>query len=141
MIGVKSMLVARDYAADLREMGRALGVAHIVEGSVRRSGDRVRVSGQLIEAATGRRLWAETYDRELGDIFAVQDEITNLIVATLAGQIERLELRRVVTKPEEDLAAYDCLRRASARSCSFGGGFSVVAGVFSMRAEESGSIA
>jgi TolB-like protein len=115
VIGVKSMLVAREYATDLREMGRALGVAHIVEGSVRRSGDRVRVSAQLIEAATGRRLWAETYDREFGDIFAVQDEITNVIVATLAGQIEHLELRRVVTKPEEDLAAYDCLLRG--RQC------------------------
>ena len=115
VIGVKSMLVAHDYAADLREMGRALGVAHIVEGSVRRSGDRVRVSAQLVEAVTGRRLWAETYDRDLGDIFAVQDEITNVIVATLAGQIEHLELRRGVSKPEEDLAAYDCLLRG--RQC------------------------
>jgi TolB-like protein len=100
VIGVKSMLVARDYASDLREMGRALGVAHIVEGSVRRSGDRVRVTAQLVDAATGQRLWAENYDRDLDDIFAVQDEITNVIVATLAGQIEHLELRRVVTKPE-----------------------------------------
>ncbi len=115
VIGVKSMLIARDHAADLREMGYALGVAHIVEGSVRRAGDRVRVSAQLINAATGRRLWAETYDREISDIFAVQDEITNVIVATLAGQIEQLELRRVVTKPEEDFEAYDCLLRG--RQC------------------------
>jgi TolB-like protein/Flp pilus assembly protein TadD len=115
VIGVKSMLVARNHAADLRDLGRALGVAHIVEGSVRRSGNRVRVSAQLIEVATGRLLWAETYDRELGDIFAVQDEITDVIVTTLAGQIEHLELRRVVTKPEEDLAAYDCLLRG--RQC------------------------
>jgi TolB-like protein len=115
VIGVKSMLVARDHAADFREMGSALGVAHIVEGSVRRAGDRLRVTAQLTEAATGRRLWAETYDRELGDIFAVQDEITNVIVATLAGQLEHIELRRVVTKPEEDLEAYDCLLRG--RQC------------------------
>ena len=115
VIGVKSVLVVRDYAADLREVGRVLGVAHIVEGSVRRAGDRVRISAHLVEAATGRQLWAETYDRELGDIFVVQDEITNVIVATLAGQIEHLELRRAVTKPEEDLAAYDYLLRG--RQC------------------------
>jgi DNA-binding SARP family transcriptional activator len=115
VIGVKSMLVARDHAADFREMGRALGVAHIVEGSVQRSGNRLRMTAQLTEAATGRRLWSETYDRELGDIFAIQDEITNVIVATLAGQLEHIELRRVVTKPEEDLEAYDCLLRG--RQC------------------------
>jgi TolB-like protein/Flp pilus assembly protein TadD len=115
VIGVKSMLVARDHAADLRAMGRALGVAHIVEGSVRRAGDTVRVTAQLVNATTGQRLWAETYDRELGDIFAVQDEITNVIVATLAGQIEHLELRRAVTMPEGGLAAYDCLLRG--RQC------------------------
>ncbi len=115
VIGVKSMLIARDCAVDLREIGRALGVAHIVEGSVRRSGERVRVSAHLVEAATGRRLWAETYDREFGDVFVIQDEITNVIVATLAGQIEHAELHRKLTKPEEDLAAYECLLRG--RQC------------------------
>ena len=115
VIGVKSALAARAHASDPRDLGRALGVAHIVEGSVRRASDRLRVAVQLIEAATGKRLWAETYDRELGDIFAVQDEITNVIVSTLAGQLEHIELRRVVTKPEEDFEAYDCLLRG--RQC------------------------
>ena len=70
---------------------------------------------QLVDAATGQHLWAENYDRNLDDIFAVQDEITNIIVATLAGQIEHLELSRAATKPAEDLVAYDCLLRG--RQC------------------------
>lgn len=115
VIGVKSILVVREQAADLRGIGRALGVAHIVEGSVRKAGDRVRVTVQLVDAATGQRLWAENYDRTLDDIFAVEDEITNIIVATLAGQIEHLELGRAAKKPTEDLAAYDCLLRG--RQC------------------------
>ncbi len=115
VIGVKSTLVVREQAPDLREMGRALGVAHIVEGSVRKAGDSVRVTAQLVDAATGQRLWAENYDRTLDDIFAVQDEITDVIVATLAGQIEQLELRRAAKKPTENPVAYDCLLRG--RQC------------------------
>ncbi len=115
VIGVKSILIVREQAADLREMGRILGVAHIVEGSVRKAGDRVRVTAQLVDAATGQHLWAEKYDRDLNDIFVVQDEITNIIVATLAGQIEHLELRRAANKPAEDPVAYDYLLRG--RQC------------------------
>jgi TolB-like protein len=115
VIGVKSILIVREQASDLLEIGRTLGVAHIVEGSVRKAGSRVRVTAQLVDAATGQRLWAENYDRELDDIFAVQDEITNIIVATLAGQIEHLELRRAATKPAEDPVAYDYVLRG--RQC------------------------
>jgi TolB-like protein/Flp pilus assembly protein TadD len=115
VIGVKSILAVREQASDLREIGRTLGVAHIVEGSVRKAGGRVRVTARLIDAGTGQRLWAENYDRDLDDIFAVQDEMTDVIVATLAAQIEHLELRRAAKKPAEDLAAYDCLLRG--RQC------------------------
>ena len=115
VIGVKSILVVREQAPDLRGIGRALGVAHIVEGSVRKAGDRIRVSARLVDAPTGQRLWAENYDRDLDDIFAVQDEITDIIVATLAGQIEQAEQRRVAKKPTEDLVAYECLLRG--RQC------------------------
>jgi adenylate cyclase len=115
VIGVKSILIVQEQASDLREIGRTLGVAHIVEGSVRKAGNRVRVTAQLVEAATGHRLWGENYDRDLDDIFAVQDEVTNIIVGTLAGQIEHLELRRAATKPAEDPVAYDCLLRG--RQC------------------------
>ena len=115
VIGVKSILIVREQASDLREIGRTLGVAHIVEGSVRKAGNRVRATVQLVEAATGHRLWGENYDRDLDDIFAVQDEITSIIVATLAGQIEHRELRRAATQPAEDPGAYDCVLRG--RQC------------------------
>ena len=115
VIGVKSILIAREHAADLRGIGRTLGFAHIVEGSVRKAGDRVRVTAQLVDAATGQRLWAEHYDRDLDDIFTVQDEITDIIVATLAGQIEHLELGRAAKKPAEHPVAYDYVLRG--RQC------------------------
>jgi TolB-like protein/Flp pilus assembly protein TadD len=113
--GVKSIMIVREHANDLREIGRTLGVAHIVDGSVRKVGDRVRVTAQLVEAATGHRLWGENYDRDLDDIFAVQDEITDIIVATLAGRIEHLELRRAMKNPAEYPVAYDCVLRG--RQC------------------------
>jgi TolB-like protein len=115
VIGVKSILIVRDQAGDFREIGRTLGVAHIVEGSIRKIGERVRVTAQLVDAATGQRLWGENYDRDLNDIFAVQDEITDIIVATLAGQIEHLELRRTPTQSNEHPVAYDCVLRG--RQC------------------------
>jgi TolB-like protein len=115
VIGVKSILVVREKAANLSEIGRLLGVAHIVEGSVRKIGDRVRVNAQLVDAATGQHLWAENYDRDLDDLFAIEDEITDIIVATLAGQIEQLELRRAARKTNDEQVAYDCVLRG--RQC------------------------
>jgi adenylate cyclase len=109
VIGVKSILIVRDKTNDLREIGRILGVAHIAEGSVQKVGNRIRVTMQLIDATNGQRVWAENYDRDFGDIFAVQDEITNVLVSTLAGQIEYLELQRVVSNDTNEVGAYDCL--------------------------------
>ncbi len=110
-----SSRLARERSGDVEEIGRRLGVAHIVEGSVRRSGNRVRVTAQLVDAADGHRVWAEQYDRNVDDVFAVQDEITDVIVATLAGRIEDASRRRSARKPATDLAAYDYLLRA--REC------------------------
>jgi TolB-like protein/DNA-binding SARP family transcriptional activator/Flp pilus assembly protein TadD len=110
-----SSRLARERSADVQEIGRRLGVAHVVEGSVRRSGSRVRVTAQLVDAADGHRVWAERYDRTLDDVFAVQDEITDVIVATLAGRIEDANRRRSAHKPATDLATYDYLLRA--REC------------------------
>jgi TolB-like protein/DNA-binding SARP family transcriptional activator/Tfp pilus assembly protein PilF len=109
VIGVKSILIVRDQTNDLREIGRVLGVAHILEGSVQKVGNRVRVTVHLIDASNRQRLWAENYDRDFGDVFAVQDEITNVIVSTLAGQIEYLELHRAIDISGDDIGAYDCL--------------------------------
>jgi len=115
VIAGKSSVVARDGATDVQEIGHRLGVAHIVEGSVRKAGNRVRVTAQLIDAASGHRVWAEHYDRDLDDIFAVQDEITDIIVATLAGRIEEAGRQRAAQKPVKDMVSYDYLLRG--RQC------------------------
>ncbi|HEX6120965.1 MAG TPA: BTAD domain-containing putative transcriptional regulator [Dongiaceae bacterium] len=112
VIGHKSSLAMHQTSADVRKIGRRLGVAHVVEGSVRKTGDRVRVTAQLVEAATGRGLWAEQYDRCSDDLFAVQDEIADLIVTTLAGRIEQASRQRAAEKPVKDMLAYDHLLRA-----------------------------
>jgi TolB-like protein/Tfp pilus assembly protein PilF len=115
VIADKSILIVREQASGLREIGQTLGVAHIVEGSVRKAGDRVRVTAHLVEAATGHRLWGENFDRNLDDIFAIQDEITDIIVTRLAGQIEKLALRRTAKDPSENPVAYDYVLRG--RQC------------------------
>ncbi|MFQ5973750.1 MAG: tetratricopeptide repeat protein [Alphaproteobacteria bacterium] len=91
-----------------------LGVAYVVEGSVRRAGDRVRVTAQLIDGATGHHLWADRYDRDLGDIFAVQDDLVNTLVATIAGRVKTMSIDRVTRKRRENLDAYDYLLRGQA---------------------------
>jgi TolB-like protein/Tfp pilus assembly protein PilF len=92
---------------DVRQVAHELGVRFIVEGSVRKASTHVRVTVQLVEAATGSHLWAEKFDRELQDIFAVQDEITQSIVAGIAGRIEEADRRRALRKGTTDLTAYD----------------------------------
>ena len=98
----------------MAEIGRRLGVSYLLEGSVRRAGDRIRITAQLIEAETGPHLWAERYDRSLDDIFAVQDEVAQTIVSTLVGRIEDARLRQVLRRPTDSLAAYDCFLRGIA---------------------------
>ncbi len=115
VIGLKSSLLARDRTADVREIGRQLGVAHVVEGSIRRVDDHVRITVKLIDTATAQQVWAEQYDRELEEIFAVEDEITDVIVATLAGRIEDASRLRAARKPVRDMLAYDYLLRARQR--------------------------
>jgi TolB-like protein/Tfp pilus assembly protein PilF len=90
-----------------QDIGRDLGVAYIVEGSVRRAGNRVRITAQLIEAASGNHVWAERYDRELQDIFDLQDEITQTIVTLLPVRLHGALVETVRRKPSENLSAYD----------------------------------
>jgi adenylate cyclase len=96
------------------EIGRELGARYLVEGSVRRDGDEVRVTAELIEAATGRQLWAETYDRALTGIFSVQDLVVREIVTRLVARLTWAELARGRSKPPETLAAYDYSLRGKA---------------------------
>jgi TolB-like protein/Flp pilus assembly protein TadD len=95
----------------VQEVGRELGVQYVVEGSVRKAGKRVRVTAQLIEAESGNHIWAERYDRDLEDIFAVQDEISSTISSTLADRVEGDRLRHVKSRDETSLAAYDLILR------------------------------
>ena len=104
VIARNSTFTYKGRAADVRQVGRDFGVSHVLEGSVRRTGDRVRITAQLIDAAAGHHVWAERYDRRLEDIFAVQDEITREIVAALDVRLLRGEQasvwRRLLRQPE-----------------------------------------
>jgi tetratricopeptide (TPR) repeat protein len=97
---------------DVREAAKELGVVHIVEGSVRRSGNRIRIAVQLAEAESGKQIWSERYDRELEDVFAVQDEVARSIVATVARRLRMEGEVRVQRKHPESLQAYEYLLRA-----------------------------
>jgi TolB-like protein/class 3 adenylate cyclase/Flp pilus assembly protein TadD len=97
---------------NLREVAQQLGVAHIVEGSVQRSGNRVRVNAQLVDARTDAHLWAQTYDRDLADIFAIQSEIAQKIADQLQAKLSPKEKRAIDERPTSDLAAYDLYLQA-----------------------------
>ncbi len=97
---------------NLRDIAKALGVAHVVEGTVQRAGDRVRVSAQLIDARTDTHLWAEHYDRELADVFRIQSEIAEKVVTQLKAKLSPLEKAAIEETPTHDLAAYDLYLRA-----------------------------
>ena len=102
----------RGQAVDVRKVARELGVRYVVEGSVRKSGSRVRITVQLIEAESDHHIWAERYDRDLEDIFAIQDEVTSAIVATLPGRLEADARSRAERKPPASMAAYECVLEA-----------------------------
>jgi adenylate cyclase len=93
------------------EIGRSLGVRYVLEGSVRKSGSRVRITAQLNDATTGGHVWAERFDREMIDIFAVQDDVTTKIVSALALSLSASDRRRIATEHTENLEAYDCFLR------------------------------
>jgi len=112
VIARNSSFTYKGRAVDVKQVGRELGVRYVLEGSVRKVGSRVRITGQLIEAEDGRHLWAERYDRDLTDIFAVQDEITVSVVAAIEPNLRRAEIERVRRKRPDNLDAYDLLLRA-----------------------------
>jgi TolB-like protein len=99
---------------NLREIAQQLGVAHVLEGSVQRTGNRVRVSAQLIDARTDMHLWAEHYDRDLADVFAIQSEIAKKIADQLQAKISPSEKAAIEKAPTTDLAAFDLYERAKA---------------------------
>ena len=96
-------------AVEVKKIARELAVHYLLEGSVRKLGNRVRVTVQLIDAEADRHIWADRYDRELADIFAIQDEVTSSVVATLFRRVEAATRERAASKPTENMVAYECL--------------------------------
>jgi len=112
VIARNSSFIFKGKASDVRTVGRELGVRYVLEGSVRKLGGRVRITCQLIEAATATHLWAERYDRSLDDVFALQDEITLAVVAAIEPSLRAAEIEKVKRKRPESLDAYDLVLHA-----------------------------
>ena len=112
VIARNSTFTYKGRAVDVKQAGRELGVRYVLEGSLRRAGDRVRITCQLIETASGTHVWAERYDRPLGDIFALQDEITLSVVSAIEPSLRQAEIVRAKRKRPENLDAYDLYLRA-----------------------------
>ena len=113
VIARNSSFTFKGAAVNVTDVGRKLGVGYVVEGSVRKVGNRVRITVQLVEAATGNHIWAERYDRDLEDVFAVQDEVVATIVANLPGRLEDARVAHRRQTPTDSLPAYDCILRGT----------------------------
>ena len=114
VIARNSSFTYKGRAVDVKQVGRELGVRYVLEGSVRRAGGRVRITGQLIDAATGAHLWADRFDGELADVFDLQDQVTESVVGVIAPRLEQAEIERAKRKPTESLDAYDYYLRGMA---------------------------
>ena len=112
VIARNSSFVWRGRIADVKQVGRDLGVRYVLQGSVRRTGDRVRINAQLADAANGGHIWAERYDRTVGDLFALQDEIALAVVAAIEPSLRRAEVERIRRKRPDSLDAYELVVRA-----------------------------
>jgi adenylate cyclase len=112
VIARNSSFAFKGRSVDVKEVSTKLGVRYVVEGSVRRAGNRVRITAQLIDAVEDKHIWAERYDRDLEDIFAVQDEVTQAIVSTIEPRLASTERQRARRKPTESLGAWECYQRA-----------------------------
>jgi adenylate cyclase len=111
VIARNSSFTYKGRAVDVKRVGRELGVRYVLEGSLRKAGNRIRVSAQLVEAKTGKHVWAERYDRDLADIFAVQDEITEAVTIAITPAIAQAEQQRAMRKPPESLDAWAAYQR------------------------------
>lgn len=111
VIARNSCFTYKGRAVDVKEVGRELGVRYVLEGSLRKARNRIRVTAQLVEAETGKHVWAERYDRDLADIFAVQDEIAEAVTVSIAPAIAEAERQRAMRKPPESLDAWAAYQR------------------------------
>jgi adenylate cyclase len=116
VIARNSSFSYKGKSPDIRQVGKELGVRYVLEGSIRRSSNRIRVTGQLVDTLTGNHIWAERYDRVLEDIFVVQEEVTQAIVAAIAPQIHSTELSKANRRRPDNLSAYEIALRAWAHA-------------------------
>ena len=114
VIARNSSFTYKGRAVDVKQVGRELGVRYVLEGSVRKAANRVRITGQLIDASTGAHLWADRFDGGLEDIFDLQDQVTASVVGAIAPKLEQAEIERAKRKPTESLDAYDYYLRGMA---------------------------
>ena len=119
VIARNSSFTYKGKAVDIKQVGRELGVRYVLEGSVRKSGGRVRITGQLIDAMTGAHLWADKFDGDLEDIFDLQDKVTTSVVGAIVPQLDRAEIDRSSRKPTANLEAYDYYLRGIASAQQF----------------------
>ena len=114
VIARNSSFTYKGKAVDIKQVGRELGVRYVLEGSVRKASGKVRITGQLIDVATGAHLWADRFEDSIEDIFDLQDQVTASVVSAVAPTLDRAEIDRVKRKPVENLDAYDCYLRGLA---------------------------
>jgi adenylate cyclase len=119
VIARNSSFTYKGRAVDVKRVGRELGVRYVLEGSVRKAANRLRITGQLVDTATGAQLWADRFDGGLGDIFDLQDQVTENVVGAIAPAVERAEIERAKRKPTESLDAYTLYLRGLARLYQF----------------------
>jgi TolB-like protein/class 3 adenylate cyclase/Tfp pilus assembly protein PilF len=119
VIARNSSFTYKGRAVDVKQVGHELGVRYVLEGSVRRAGSRVRITGQLIDTATGMHLWADHFDGALEDIFELQDQVTAGVVSAIAPKLDQAEIERAKRKPTDSLDAYDCYMRGLAELLRF----------------------
>jgi adenylate cyclase len=114
VIARSSSFTYKGRAVDVKQIGRELGVRYVLEGSVRRAGNKVRIAGQLIDTSTGAHLWADRFEGDAADMFALQDQVTANVVGAIAPKLEQAEIARALRKPTDSLDAYDYFLRGMA---------------------------
>jgi TolB-like protein len=115
VIARNSSFTYKGRAVDVKQVARELGVRYVLEGSVRKTGNRVRITGQLIDTATGAHIWADRFDGALDDIFELQDQVASSVVGAIEPKLRQSEIERAMRKPTENLDAYDFYLRALAQ--------------------------
>src|SRR5205807_5844682 len=116
VIARNSSFAFKGRAVDVKEVGRTLGVRYVLEGSVRKASGKVRITGQLIDALTGAHIWADRFERNLTDVFALQDELTIAVISAIQPSLMQAEFEIAARRPPENLTAHDLLLRARQKS-------------------------